>query len=70
MRRSKRWCGEGRADGRHNLEHKYPHCWRCHKPLIFRATEQWFISMETPVLSPKSKNGTTFRERALEEIRA
>ncbi len=35
--------------GRHNLEHTYPHCWRCHNPLIFRATEQWFISMETPV---------------------
>ena len=53
--------------GRHNLEHKYPHCWRCHNPLIFRATEQWFIRMETPVLSPGA--GTTFRERALEEIK-
>jgi isoleucyl-tRNA synthetase len=28
------------------LEHSYPHCWRCHNPVIFRATEQWFISME------------------------
>ena len=55
--------------GRHNLEHKYPHCWRCHKPLIFRATEQWFISMETPVFSAKSsERNPTFRERALEEI--
>jgi isoleucyl-tRNA synthetase len=27
-------------------EHSYPHCWRCHNPVIFRATEQWFISME------------------------
>lgn len=54
--------------GRHNLEHKYPHCWRCHNPLIFRATEQWFIGMETPVLSPKGA-GTTFRERALDEIK-
>jgi isoleucyl-tRNA synthetase len=54
--------------GRHNLEHKYPHCWRCHNPLIFRATEQWFIGMETPVLSPKG-TGTTFRERALDEIK-
>lgn len=26
--------------------HSYPHCWRCKKPVIFRATEQWFISME------------------------
>ncbi|HTT23412.1 MAG TPA: isoleucine--tRNA ligase, partial [Candidatus Sulfotelmatobacter sp.] len=30
-------------------EHSYPHCWRCHNPVIFRATEQWFISMETPI---------------------
>lgn len=29
------------------LEHAYPHCWRCHKAIIFRATEQWFISMES-----------------------
>jgi isoleucyl-tRNA synthetase len=55
--------------GEHDLHHSYPHCWRCHKPLIFRATEQWFISMETPVLSPKSDKPTeTFRERALDEI--
>ena len=58
----------GALMGRHNLEHSYPHCWRCHNPLIFRATEQWFISMETPVLSPKEKTQTTFRQRALDEI--
>lgn len=29
-----------------NIEHSYPHCWRHHTPLIFRATAQWFISME------------------------
>lgn len=28
------------------LSHSYPHCWRCKKPVIFRATEQWFISMQ------------------------
>ena len=28
------------------ITHSYPHCWRCKKPVIFRATEQWFISME------------------------
>jgi isoleucyl-tRNA synthetase len=61
---------KGALMGRHNLEHKYPHCWRCHKPLIFRATEQWFISMETPVLSPRAEEpNATFRERALEEIK-
>jgi isoleucyl-tRNA synthetase len=44
------------------IEHSYPHCWRCHNPIIFRATEQWFISMETPM------PGGTLRSRALEEI--
>ena len=28
------------------ITHSYPHCWRCKNPIIFRATEQWFISME------------------------
>jgi isoleucyl-tRNA synthetase len=28
------------------LVHSYPHCWRCKNPVIFRATEQWFISMQ------------------------
>ncbi len=28
------------------VTHSYPHCWRCKKPVIFRATEQWFISVE------------------------
>ncbi len=28
------------------ISHSYPHCWRCKKPVIFRATKQWFISME------------------------
>jgi isoleucyl-tRNA synthetase len=37
-------------------EHSYPHCWRCHNPVIFRATEQWFISMETPMPGSKSKD--------------
>src|SRR5258708_832020 len=32
--------------GSGRLEHSYPHCWRCHKPVIFRSTLQWFISME------------------------
>jgi isoleucyl-tRNA synthetase len=32
--------------GKGDIEHTYPHCWRCKEPVIFRATEQWFISME------------------------
>ena len=40
------------------IRHSYPHCWRCKKPLLFRGTEQWFVSMED----------TGLRERALEAI--
>jgi len=36
------------------LIHSYPHCWRCKRPVIFRATEQWFISMEANNLREKS----------------
>jgi len=49
-------------------EHSYPHCWRCHNPVIFRATEQWFISMETPMPGGTSKEDT-LRTRTLEEIK-
>lgn len=28
------------------IEHEYPYCWRCHKPVVFRATEQWFLKIE------------------------
>src|SRR5215472_12969569 len=45
------------------IEHSYPHCWRCHNPVIFRATEQWFISMEAAV------DGSTLRQRSLDEIK-
>jgi isoleucyl-tRNA synthetase len=41
------------------LAHSYPHCWRCHKPTIFRATEQWFIGMER----------NDFRKNALEAVK-
>jgi isoleucyl-tRNA synthetase len=43
---------------RGELEHSYPHCWRCHEPVIFRATEQWFLSIDHKDL----------RQRALAEI--
>ncbi len=36
------------------LGHSYPHCWRCKQPVIFRATEQWFIGMEANGLREKS----------------
>jgi isoleucyl-tRNA synthetase len=36
-----------------SFEHSYPHCWRCHNPVIVRATEQWFIAMDTPMPARK-----------------
>ncbi|MBU2489464.1 MAG: isoleucine--tRNA ligase, partial [Proteobacteria bacterium] len=40
------------------MSHSYPHCWRCKRPVIFRATPQWFISMDK----------TGLRQKALTEI--
>jgi len=37
-----------------DIQHSYPHCWRCKQPIIFRSTEQWFISMETNELRKKA----------------
>ncbi len=50
-----------------DLEHSYPHCWRCHNPIIFRATEQWFISLETPMKRADGSE-TTYRQLSIEEI--
>ena len=41
-----------------DFEHSYPHCWRCKEPIVFRATEQWFISMSE----------TGLRQRAVEAV--
>ncbi len=38
------------------LNHSYPHCWRCKKPVMYRATPQWFISMEQNELRQKTLN--------------
>ena len=35
----------GAVMGQVHIKHQYPHCWRCHNPIIFRATEQWFCSI-------------------------
>jgi len=71
----------GALMGRQDLVHSYPHCWRCHNPVIFRATEQWFIAIDTPMPSgvPELETSaaaevqdapvTTFRQRALDEIK-
>ena len=36
----------GHLMGVQHISHQYPHCWRCHNPIIFRATEQWFCSVD------------------------
>jgi len=41
---------------RQDINHSYPHCWRCKHPVIYRATPQWFVKVDK------------FREKALEEI--
>ncbi len=43
--------------------HSYPHCWRCHNPLIYRATKQWFVAMDREV------DGDTLRNKAINEIK-
>ena len=48
----------GRLWRRSDVEHSYPHCWRCHKPVIFLATSQWFIALDRGRL----------RQRALDAI--
>ena len=48
----------GALVGEEKLSHSYPHCWRCHNPVIFRATEQWFIELDHDDM----------RKRALAEI--
>ncbi|MCI9628258.1 MAG: isoleucine--tRNA ligase [Eggerthellaceae bacterium] len=41
------WLSEqGTLVAEQEIEHSYPHCWRCHEPVIFRATDQWFVSMD------------------------
>jgi len=46
------------SDPRTQLRHSYPHCWRCHQPVVFRATDQWFLALDEKGL----------RQRTLAEI--
>jgi isoleucyl-tRNA synthetase len=47
---------------RQGFQHSYPHCWRCHNPVIFLATSQWFIAMDGDL------DGRTLRQAAIESI--
>ncbi|AEX86246.1 isoleucine--tRNA ligase [Marinitoga sp. 1135] len=49
----------GHLIARADITHSYPHCWRCKNPVIFRATEQWFISVDS----------NNLRQKALDEIK-
>ncbi|MFH1077171.1 MAG: isoleucine--tRNA ligase [Pseudomonadota bacterium] len=49
---------KGALAGETTISHSYPHCWRCKQPVIFRATAQWFISMDK----------TDLRQKALKSI--
>jgi len=49
---------------RETFSHQYPHCWRCHNPVIFLATSQWFIDLDTVQLP----SGKTLRQAALDAI--
>ena len=54
---------------RSNFSHQYPHCWRCHNPVIFLATSQWFIRMDgDPAIAADGKTPQTLREAALSAI--
>jgi isoleucyl-tRNA synthetase len=50
------------------LQHSYPHCWRCHNPVIFRATEQWFIQLDDGSDSVPPPKAKPLRQLALNEI--
>ena len=58
----------GRLWHRADFEHSYPHCWRCHNPVIFLATSQWFIRMEgDPVIAAPGPGGTPGEPRTLRQ---
>src|SRR5438874_345615 len=60
----------GRLWHREAFSHQYPHCWRCHNPVIFLATSQWFIALDKPLGAGGSGLGAggTLRQAALENI--
>jgi isoleucyl-tRNA synthetase len=49
------------------IEHSYPHCWRCKQPVIFRATDQWWIALDQELALP-GRGRTTIRKAALEAV--
>ena len=58
----------GRLWHREEYDHSYPHCWRCHNPVIFLATSQWFISMDQTSAAGGGDDSFDLRTRALAAI--
>ncbi|HEY1308950.1 MAG TPA: isoleucine--tRNA ligase [Vicinamibacterales bacterium] len=59
----------GRLWHREALSHQYPHCWRCHNPVIFLATSQWFVRMDgEPAITGADGQTRTLREAARHAI--
>jgi isoleucyl-tRNA synthetase len=59
----------GKLWHRESFSHQYPHCWRCHNPVIFLATSQWFIALDGVRLKPDAAGtAKTLREMALDSI--
>jgi isoleucyl-tRNA synthetase len=59
----------GRLWHRETFAHQYPHCWRCHNPVIFLATSQWFIRLDgEPVIGAQGSGPKTLREAALHAV--
>ena len=59
----------GMLVGEKKFSHSYPHCWRCHTPVIFRATEQWFIQLDGGSATVPPPSAPALRGRALDEIK-
>ena len=59
----------GRLWHSEDFDHQYPHCWRCHSPVIFLATSQWFVRMDgDPAISGVDGKTRTLREAAQHAI--
>jgi isoleucyl-tRNA synthetase len=58
----------GRLWHREPFAHQYPHCWRCHNPVIFLATSQWFIRMDAPLAKRPDTEPRTLRQAALHAV--
>jgi isoleucyl-tRNA synthetase len=59
----------GRLWHRETFSHQYPHCWRCHNPVIFLATAQWFVRMDgDPVIQGADGQTRTLRQAAQHAI--